>query len=745
MVFKLGIICGGPSLERGISLNSARSVMDHLHHAEILIYYINQELAVFLLDPSHLYSNTPEDFDFKINELSTQLSQSQWIKSMKQLNLVFPIIHGKFGEDGEIQKILESENIPFVGSSSKDCHRMFHKDIANKVLKDAGYPVLPCKLIEKDNWQLMLQQHKKLVIKPQAGGSSIGVNIVSTIKQGLEVLKNSSSKMICEAFCQGFEFTIIVLGSSKGPVALVPIEICIDEKDAFYDYRRKYLPTSNTRWLCPPRFNEKIIRSIQHQAENVFTLFNMQDFVRIDGWLDGDKIIFSDINPISGMEQNSLIFLQASRVGMSHQVLLNYILSHSAKRQGILPPSRMKQSISRQKVAILCGGDTEERQISLMSGTNIWLKLKRSSVYESALYLLCKDKKIWLLPYTYALTHTVEEIYACLQSQDEIVAYMSKVVPFIRKSLGLKDVLITEIYPKVFAVSIENFVHQLLDTDTLFFNALHGGFGEDGSVQAILDHYKIAYNGSGVQSSKLGMDKHAFAVKVNQLAIAQIRSLKKQSLSTWNQHKHMGVIVIKPKSMGCSYGVSKIANEIDFNAYQRDENESYIVEQHIETDDLYYDGSKLKIKRNTGYLELTLVVCEDNHQYQSLLPSVTVASADILSVEEKFQGGTGINITPPPENLISSESLLKLRASFENLSKALNIKDYVRYDFFYHLQSGKIIVIEMNTLPALTPSTVLYHQMLASNYAKSPLHGIEKLIELVQKKQEKLLEDIELY
>ena len=77
--FRLGVICGGPSGERGISLNSARSVMDHLWEIDVVLYYMNPKLEVFLLDPQQVYSNTPEDFDFKLHDTKNCMNQKKAI------------------------------------------------------------------------------------------------------------------------------------------------------------------------------------------------------------------------------------------------------------------------------------------------------------------------------------------------------------------------------------------------------------------------------------------------------------------------------------------------------------------------------------------------------------------------------------------------------------------------------------------------------------------------------------------
>ena len=100
-----------------------------------------------------------------------------------------------------------------------------------------------------------------------------------------------------------------------------------------------------------------------------------------------------------------------------------------------------------------------------------------------------------------------------------------------------------------------------------------------------------------------------------------------------------------------------------------------------------------------------------------------------MSLEEKFQGGTGVNITPPPENIISYDQLSCIKSYIEKISKYLSIKNYARIDIFFNNISNKMIVIEINTLPALTPSTVIYHQALLENPSMNPLAFLEYLIE----------------
>ena len=137
----VAVLCGGPSLERGISMNSARSVLDHLgsQGVDIVPIYFNEKKIPYKISTAQLYSNTPSDFDFKLAESGKKLSTSALVKILKNVNIVFPCIHGSFGEDGEIQSFLEKYNISFIGSSSKSCKMAFDKFKANEYIRSLGF------------------------------------------------------------------------------------------------------------------------------------------------------------------------------------------------------------------------------------------------------------------------------------------------------------------------------------------------------------------------------------------------------------------------------------------------------------------------------------------------------------------------------------------------------------------------------------------------------------------------------
>ena len=351
---KIGIICGGPSLERGISLNSSRSLLDHLSSLyDISLLFVDTKENFYKLDRKQIYSNTPSDFDFKLREEDQLKTKKEILEVLRAVDIIFPAIHGNFGETGELQVFLEKHKIPFIGCGAYTCQNMFFKNLAKKVLSKHSMETLPmCYLHAKSphNDKIVEDFFKKYhldraIVKPTAGGSSIGVFSVNTPKIAMEKLKelfsltNNADAMI-EPFCYGKEFTILVLQNKQGsPVALIPSEINISYTDnQIFDYRRKYLPTGNTEWPTPARFSDKILKTIRAQAEKIFEIFHMRHFARLDGWLlDDGRIIFTDLNPISGMEQNSFLFLQASRCGMTHADVLNYIVETALNEYEQIP------------------------------------------------------------------------------------------------------------------------------------------------------------------------------------------------------------------------------------------------------------------------------------------------------------------------------------------------------------------------------------------------------------------------
>ncbi len=784
------MLCGGPSMERGISLNSCRSVCDNLETPEIEIQpiYFDYKKQAYAISRAALYSNTPSDFDFKLQNGGKKLNKRALIAMLKKADLVFPVMHGTFGEDGQIQSILEKAKARYVGSPASACKIAFNKYKSNELINSHDFPSLPSSLLKshaskKENQQTLETFFKKhhisrAIVKPVSGGSSIGVHSVTTPNEALIAIqdifnKKLDTQAVIEPFCEGKEFTVVILQNRFGlPVALIPSEIETSyTENQIFDFRKKYLPTRKVKYHCPPRFTLEQVEKIQVMAEQLFSVLGMRHFGRFDGWLLKDgRIWFSDFNPISGMEQNSFLFQQASQVGFTHRDVLMYILRRAATEYGLqMPETASQRTQKKEQVNVIGGGTSAERQVSLMSATNVWLKLKRSEKYDPQLYLMTGDNEVWHTPYNFSLNHTVEEIAAMLRDAEKNTPWLETHRNQALLKLALRPGEASENLFQPRKMTLANF----LKLDGFVFLGMHGGIGEDGTMQKLLTQAHKKFNGSHAEASHLCMDKFATGEAMKPLKKYGIFTAEKKVFPLthfknfkttahwalfWSQLKKdlsAKSLIIKPTDDGCSAGICRISSAKDLQTYLMFANKNVIeipagtlADQHgiiempsqkmqhvlferfIETDKPRVINNKLIWNKKTNWIEVTTGVVGHEKKLHALSPSLTVSHSHILSLEEKFQGGTGVNITPPPQPHVSKKALEAAKKRIEIAANTLHIEGYARLDAFMHTQTGEVIIIEANTLPALTPSTVIFHQSLEETSPIYPRQFLEKLIEL---------------
>lgn len=268
------------------------------------------------------------------------------------------------------------------------------------------------------------------------------------------------------------------------------------------------------------------------------------------------------------------------------------------------------------------------------------------------------------------------------------------------------------------------------------------------------------------------MDKYLTGLAIKKMKDKEILTVPKKTIkiSFFNNFKELDykafwlllqkklkseTFIIKPQRDGCSAGIVRLFSYLDLKKYVELVNkrvsaippnsfknqlapiemtlkyeEDYLLESFVETDFIRIVKNDLVYKMKTGWIELTVGVIEKNGIYHSLNPSITIAEGDVLSLEEKFQGGTGINITPPSEKIVSQNNLLVIKKNIEKIAEYLNVQNYARMDVFFNTKTKLTYLIEVNTLPALTPSTVLYHQALAEKNAIYPKEFLEYIIEI---------------
>jgi len=583
---------------------------------------------------------------------------------------------------------------------------------------------------------------------------------------------DEENEVLAEAFIQGKEFSCIVLrDDEEAVIALPPTEI-VKGKEVF-DYRSKYLP-GLSRKVTPIQLPDEQIQKIREACEELFRFFGFHVYARIDGFVQADgKIFLNDPNTTSGMLPSSFFFHQAAEIGLNPSQFLTFIIRNSLAeriRSGFrVAPYRVllertdaairqlhQATTKKIRVAVLLGGYSSERHISVESGRNIYEKLASSSKYEAfPVFLTGNDKNydLYRIPINILLKDNADDI------RDKVLH--GKNHPLLEK-IKQQCAGITAKYGQAgyeFQPRKISFGELKLSADMVFI-ALHGRPGEDGAVQKRLDALGLPYNGSGVASSELTINKFA----TNQLLqkhgflIATQRVMQKQQwleqpeafYKTVQKHFHYPFIC-KPVDDGCSSAVKMIKNKAELEAYA-----ALIFRERETLDTAPAAVLKLKEKeefpRKQEFLAESLIGPEGSRhfleitggmlthhgpkkrlQYEVFQPSEALASAEVLSLEEKFLAGEGQNITParfsanPREYREISQVV---RKTFEKAARVLGVQGYCRIDAFVRIRKNKkpeVIIIEVNSLPGMTPATCIYHQAALQGY--KPFVFIDKIID----------------
>lgn len=300
--FNVIVICGGgSSAERSVSLRSGENVFN------VLSKHFDTKKIILEED------NLPEH----INNLPN--------------TILMPVTHGAFGEDGQLQKIMEERHLNFVGSDSKSSAICMDKPTTKKLVDDAGVPTIKSVHFSYKNipssTEIINILGTNLVLKPSDSGSSIGVKIISS-KHELENLLSDITfgNWMIEKRMTGHDLTVAVLGGkSIGILEIIP-------HDKFLSYDSKYTP-GMVNEKCPPDLPEDIQSNIKKFAELAFAACGCRDWARIDFILDdSNNPYFLEINTLPGMTATSFYPAIAQAHGMSQDDLLKTLINFAANR-----------------------------------------------------------------------------------------------------------------------------------------------------------------------------------------------------------------------------------------------------------------------------------------------------------------------------------------------------------------------------------------------------------------------------
>lgn len=711
---RIGVFMGGKSIEREVSFNSGRTICDHLDTTifEAVPLFQTEQGDVYLLPWHFLHRGKIADFRSRLETEATQLS---WDDLKKLVDFVYIAVHGRYAEDGTLQGMLEVLGIPYLGArvfaSAASMDKAFHK----QVLSAAGVKVPRGIVIKKKEvsgvtTQNILDRLKLVqvdfpcIVKPSHEGSSLGVSVVHSEEELLSALTKAYSvddekfqDVIVEEKINGMEFVCVLLQDMSGSWLSLPLtEVRIEEGSEIFDYDQKYMPGRATK-TTPARCSEHVRQAIVETSQRTAKALDITTVARIDGIVskNGDVVII-DPNTLTGMAPATFLFTQAAEYGMSHTQLINYLIKRDLIKAGLMVEgleNSKKGTMDIQKkmsVGVMFGGDSNEREISLESGRNICYKLSPYK-YEVTPLFVNDRMELFRLSSKLLIKNSTREI-AQLVTPDMHVKWSE--------------------LPKAF---------------DFIFLGLHGGKGENGSVQGALEMLGMPYNGSGVLASALCMNKFRANTFLRSQGFDVPRSVlieKKEWIELGFSHESLTAfiqevsfpLIVKPHDDGCSVLVEKAVDRASLEL--------------LITQMFAHGKEYVLLEELIAGMELTCGIYGNDNPI-ALPPSQTVTQHDILTIEEKFLPGAGHNLTPAP---LSASGMVLVQETLKKAYALIGCKGYSRIDCFYQtaVQSStgkeRVIILEFNTLPALTPATCLFHQ--AAEVGIKPMEFIDILVEL---------------
>lgn len=351
----LAVIFGSQSGEHEVSLSSAKSVINALdkNKYNIIPIAITKKGNWLIGDKGADYMELQKEKAGK--EGAVSIEDSQKLVSIKdadkslmnfaegkmnadKIDLVLPILHGNYGEDGRLQGMLDMFGVPYVFSGVLAHSIAMNKPKAKILAKNSNVPVPKDIEVNKDNYNIddiIKAIPLPAVIKPSELGSSVGISIAKSKEELSQALKKAleyGEHAMVEQYIKGREITVTILGTNKNPIALTPIEIIPIISD-FYDYKAKY-EDGGSRHDCPADIPEDIKNKVEKYAVQVFKAIGCEDLARADFiWNEEDKeLYFIDLNTIPGMTATSLAPEAAKKSGIPFSDLLDKLIDNALER-----------------------------------------------------------------------------------------------------------------------------------------------------------------------------------------------------------------------------------------------------------------------------------------------------------------------------------------------------------------------------------------------------------------------------
>ncbi len=310
---KVGILVGGPSTEYEVSLNSGKNVLKAINRKKFspALVLLSKKLELKV-------NNRPEKFP----------------EALKKFDIIFIAMHGQFGEDGQIQAILEKLVVPFTGSNSVASSLAMDKWASFKIFKQGKLRIAPSQLLIKPSEKIKSALKFPIVLKPRNGGSSVGVSIVKYKKDLLKKIKGVfkyDSEVVAEKYLRGKELTCGVLEIGGRLRALPVIEIRPEAKYEFFNYEAKYKSGASLE-IVPAPISKTLTKRVQQASIKAHKALGCKVYSRSDFIWHKNNLYILELNTLPGLTENSLFPKSAKADGTSFSKLIE-IITYSSFRK----------------------------------------------------------------------------------------------------------------------------------------------------------------------------------------------------------------------------------------------------------------------------------------------------------------------------------------------------------------------------------------------------------------------------
>lgn len=349
---RVGVIFGGRSTEHEVSLQSARNIVGALdpERFEPVLIGIDKSGAWHLNQASDYLLNQENPKLIALNHSNRELAlvpgkaQGQWVETanrqaLEQIDVIFPIVHGTLGEDGSLQGLLRMADLPYVGSGVLGSALCMDKDVAKRLLRDAGLPVAPYVCVTRRSaaitgfTEVVAKLGLPLFVKPANLGSSVGVSKVSDEAEynaALALALSFDHKVLVESAVVGREIECAVMGNEQ-PIASGCGEIVLGS--GFYSYDSKYIDEQAAKVVVPADISEAASERIRAVALQAFQVLECSGLARVDVFLtESGEVIINELNTLPGFTRISMYPKLWQAAGMTYQELVSRLIELALER-----------------------------------------------------------------------------------------------------------------------------------------------------------------------------------------------------------------------------------------------------------------------------------------------------------------------------------------------------------------------------------------------------------------------------